>query len=88
MSKKVVTNRNEYPVIFCAEINHGVLMEIIDERKIYEIAEEFDRVESMRYDYAEADTGKTFECPLELKMIQKLDDGAIQIRLGKIIEVS
>lgn len=88
MSKKVITNRNEYPVIFCAEINRGVLMEIEDDRKLYEVAEEFDRIESMCYENTEVDSGKQFQCPLELQMIQKIEDGAIQIRLVKATEVN
>lgn len=88
MSKKVVTNRNEYPVIFCAEINHGVLMEIVESRPLYTIAEEFDKVDLLQYKNDDVDSGKTYETPLELQMIQKIDPTTIQIRLVKSTEVN
>ena len=81
MSKKIVTNRNEYPVIFCVAINNGVFMEIEDERPIYAVAEEFDAIESMEYVNDDDDTGRAFDCPLKLQMIQDIDEITKQIRL-------
>ena len=83
MSKKIVTNNGEYPVIFCAAINNGILMEIEDERPLYVVAEEFDILESLSYIYDETDSGRTFECPLKLEMIQAIDDEVKQLRLIK-----
>lgn len=83
MSKKIITNRGEYPVIFCAAINDGVLMEIEDDRPLYTVAEEFDTLESLVYEYQESDVGRTYDCPLAIQMIQVIDDRTKQIRLVK-----
>lgn len=81
MSKKLVTNRGEYPVIFCATINKGILMEIEDDRPIHVVAEEFEELESMQYVNTDIDSGRTYECPLRLKMIQAVDENVKQIRV-------
>lgn len=81
MSKTIITSRGEYPAIFCAAINKGILLEIQDERPLYVIAEEFDELESMRYENTDVDSGREFEGPLKLQMIQNIDDYVKQIRL-------
>ena len=52
------------------------------------IAEEFDKVDLLRYENTDVDSGKTYETPLELQMIQKIDPTTIQIRLVKSTEVN
>ena len=85
MSKKIITNKAEYPVIFCAAINRGILMEIEDKRPIYTVAEEFDILESLVYENTDTNSGRTFECPLKLQMIQDIDQDIKQIRLVKAV---
>lgn len=88
--KQITTDKGKtYPCVFCAAVSDGVLMEVQDYatgegRSLTTIGGEFEDVESIQYEYPEADIGRTFNGPYKLTLIQFIDTKVVQIKLTTV----
>ena len=82
--KTIITNRAYYEAAFAATISddNELMIEIIETRPLYVVAEEFEDLESIVYENQDVGT-KTFTGFNSVKMIQHLPKGHVQMILYK-----